>query len=68
VRAETLDQANASVPLQAIQQFITRRCVVSKEQLDNAPYLIGAQDDRLIYGSGDRVYARGLALLMADEL
>jgi hypothetical protein len=56
------------VSLQAIQQFITRQCVVSKELLDNVPYLIGAQDDRLIYGSGDRVYARGLALLMADEL
>jgi hypothetical protein len=62
---ETLEEANASVSIRAIQQFITRPYVFSKKQLENALYLIGVRDDCLIYGSGDRVYARGLVPLMA---
>jgi hypothetical protein len=67
VRAEALAQADDGLPIQAIQQFITRPRVVSKEELDTAPYLIGSQDDRLIYGSGDRVYVRGLEALSAGD-
>ncbi len=55
---ETLKEANASVSIRAIQQIITRPYVFSKKQLENALYLIGVRDDRLIYGNGDRVYAR----------
>jgi LysM repeat protein len=63
VRVEALARGRNRVPVQAIQQFITRPRVVSKEQLDSAPYILSAHDDRLIYGSGDRVYVRGTEVL-----
>lgn len=63
IRVEALARDRNHVPVQAIQQFITRPRVVSKEQLDSAPYILSAQDDRLIYGSGDRVYVRGAQIL-----
>lgn len=67
VRVEALDQEADQLPIQAIQQFITRPRVVSKEELDSAPYVLSAQDDRLIYGSGDRVYVRSLEALSEGE-
>jgi hypothetical protein len=63
VRVEGLDRDDDRLPIEAIQQFITRPRVVSKEELDKAPYVLSAQDDRLIYGSGDRVYVRSLEQL-----
>jgi hypothetical protein len=66
-RVEALDGHDNRLPIQAIQQFITRPRVVSKEELDQAPYVLDAQDDRLIYGSGDRVYVRGTAPLPQDS-
>ena len=67
VRVEALADDHDRVPVQSIQQFITRPRVVSKEQLDTAPYILSAQDDRLIYGSGDRVYVRGPQILNKNE-
>ncbi len=67
VRVEALADDQNRVPVQSIQQFIIRPRVVSKEQLDTAPYILGAQDDRLIYGSGDRVYVRGPQILNKNE-
>lgn len=67
VRVEPLVRERDQVPVQAIQQFITRPRVVSKEQLDGAPYILSAQDDRLIYGSGDHVYVRGAEALDKND-
>jgi hypothetical protein len=60
IRAEALNTDNHLLPVQAIQQFIFRPRVVTKEQLEQAPYIVGSQDNRLIYGAGDIVYIRGL--------
>ena len=32
---------------------------MSKEELENSPHIVGARDNRLIYGVGDDVYVRG---------
>lgn len=60
VRSQDIDPDQYSIPIQAIAQFIIRPRVVSKEELDSAPYIVGSQEERLAYGSGDRVYVRGL--------
>ena len=48
-----------SIPSDAIRQFLTRPRVVTKEELENAPYILGSADEHLILGSGNRVYIRG---------
>ncbi len=60
IRSEDIDAGVYSIPINAIQQFIIRPRVVSEETLESAPYIIGSQEPRLAYGSGERVYVRGL--------
>jgi len=48
-----------SIPSDAIRQFITRPRVVTKEELDNAPYILASDDEHLILGQGNHVYIRG---------
>ncbi len=59
VRTEDIDADAFHVPIQAIQQFIIRPRVLSDEILNTSPYILGSQEERLVYGSGDRVYVRG---------
>jgi hypothetical protein len=65
VRVEPLERNNSGLPIQAIRPFIKRPRIVSQEELDSAPYILSAQDDRLIYGGGDRVYVHSLEPLAA---
>ena len=60
IRVNSIDQAIASIPLDAIEQFMAHPRVVTKEQLDESPYIIGNFDGRLISALGDDVYARGI--------
>lgn len=60
VRTEKLDQAIPLVPADAIEQFTVNPRVLTKEQLDTAPYIVGNLDDRLVSASGNQVYARGI--------
>lgn len=60
VRSEEIDISAYGVPINAIQPFIIRPRVVSEELLNTSPYIVGSQEERLAYGSGDRVYVRGL--------
>ncbi len=59
VRGEDIDAQVYGIPIPAIQQFIIRPRVVSEETLDNAPYILSSIEERLAFGAGDRVYARG---------
>lgn len=54
-----LDAAIPTIPLDAIQQFLTQTRVMTKEQLKSAPYVLIGADEHLITGAGDRLYARG---------
>jgi LysM repeat protein len=58
-RRETLEASIQTIPGDAIRQFLSKPRVVSKEELDNAPYIVSSDDDHLILGQGDRVYVRG---------
>ncbi len=59
VRSENIDTESFAIPIQAIQQFIIRPSVLSEDVIEEAPYIVGSQEERLAYGSGDRVYVRG---------
>ncbi len=59
VRSENIDVQAYGIPIPAIQQFIIRPRVVSEETLDSAAYIFSSIEERLAFGTGDRVYARG---------
>jgi len=59
VRHEPINASIPSIPGDAIRQFLTRPRVVTKKQLESAPYIIGSADDHLILGHGMEVYIRG---------
>lgn len=60
VRSEPLEGAIPTIPLEAIKPFLVGALVVSKEQIDAAPYIVSSAGEHLITGAGDRVYVRGL--------
>lgn len=59
IRPTELAASIPSIPGDAIRQFLSKPRVVTKEQLESAPRVIGSQDDHLIMGEGSRVYIRG---------
>jgi hypothetical protein len=60
VRSTRVDAPIATIPLNAIEQFLGQPRVLSKREIDNAGYVLAGKDARLMSGSGDRIYARGL--------
>jgi len=59
IRSAPLEASIPSIPGDAIRQFLSKPRVVTKEQLESAPRIIGSEDDHLILGSGSHVYIRG---------
>ncbi|MBC3955793.1 LysM peptidoglycan-binding domain-containing protein [Pseudomonas triticifolii] len=60
VRSTPMVEAIPSIPLGAINAFlISNRIVDDAEQFQQAPYIVAGNAERVLSGSGDRVYARG---------
>lgn len=59
VRVVEHDEAISAIPLDEINNFLSRSRIVSAEQLDSAPYVVAGESQRLVLGKGDRLYARG---------
>ena len=59
IHTSELEASIPSIPGDAIRQFLTKPRVVTKEQLENAPYIVGSEDDHLVLAEGNRVYIRG---------
>ena len=59
-RARELDRDSAipAIPMSAIQSYLKEALVVSREEIADAPYVVGGQDRRVVYGMGDTIYAR----------
>jgi len=59
--ARVLSQAEAieTIPLDKINSFLSRSRVVTKEELEAAPYVVAGGDEHLIVGAGDNFYAVG---------
>jgi len=58
VRKKVLERAIPTIPLDAIQQFLSRPNVMTREAIDGSPYILSMQDNHLVAGSGDTIYAR----------
>jgi len=60
IRESGLEQAIPTIPLDAIKALLTRPRVVSEEELEQAPYVMGYADEHMAAGAGYQVYARGI--------
>ncbi len=59
VRVLDGDGAIPSIPLDEINNFLSRSRVVTTDQLESAPHVVSGEAQRLVLGKGDRLYARG---------
>lgn len=59
IRVEEISQPIPPVPREAIASFLTRALVLSEGQWKGSPYIVGDDDEQIIYAARDRVYARG---------
>jgi hypothetical protein len=66
-RVERLDKAIPTIPIDAIQQFLTQPLVADQSTLENAAYVVSSADEHLIVGAGDRVYVRGIEAEQGDR-
>ncbi len=58
-RISPLDTVIPAIPLEHIQSFLVDNRVLSKADLDGAPYIVAGDEDHIIMGGGDYAYARG---------
>ncbi len=61
VRADALaKQEIPSIPPSAIEPFLTRPLVIEPDGFDDAPTIVGTQEDRVILAAGNTAYVRGI--------
>jgi len=60
VRSEDRDDAIQTIPVDAIQQFLSRPRIVTDQEMSAWPYVVSSYDQHLISGSGSKLYVRGL--------
>ena len=60
IRVSALDTAIPAIPLDAVQGYLVENRVVRPAELFAAPYVLEGEGGRLIIGSGDRLYVRGV--------
>lgn len=53
------DGAIPTIPISAIHAFLSEPRVVSEGALDSAPFILGSNDDRVIFAKGDDAFATG---------
>ncbi|MBZ0068571.1 MAG: LysM peptidoglycan-binding domain-containing protein [Thiobacillus sp.] len=60
VRATDIgDEAVPAIPIRAIHPFLSQPRVVPKGALDDAPFILGTNLERVVLGSGDDAFATG---------
>ncbi len=60
VRREALTSAVPAIPIDAIQQFLTRPRVVDKDELASSPKVSAFVGEHIVGGAGDTIYADSL--------
>jgi len=60
IRAEPIDAAIPSIPIEAIRQLLIRPLIIEEEFLASSPYIVSSKDEHLIASSNDEIYIRGL--------
>lgn len=59
-RSYERDDAIQAIPVDAIQQFLTRPRIVTEKEMVSWPYVVSSYDEHLISGAGSKIYVRGL--------
>lgn len=59
VRSEPLSEAITSIPYDKVAAFMSRPTVLSKEDVDGAPYVMRSKGEHLIAAQGNTLYVRG---------
>jgi hypothetical protein len=62
IRIESLNNTIPVIPLEQIKNWIERSTIVSPESVKNAPYVVGAQDHRVLAAAGQSIYVKGNGL------
>jgi hypothetical protein len=60
VRGEGLDKAIPTIPIDVIEPFLIKPRIVTRQELEAAPYILSSLDRHLVTATGNTVYARGL--------
>ena len=60
VRYQSLSDAVTTVPLDGLRPFLSKTRIVSKSEMEDAGYLLQAEDSQPVMGAGTEVYARDL--------
>jgi hypothetical protein len=61
VRSQPLEGAVTSIPYEAIAAFMSKPSVLTREQIQGAPYVLATRDMHVAMADGDTVYARGFS-------
>ena len=58
VRVTTLERPIPTLPTDAIEQFLLKAQVISPEESKNSGYIVSMEEERLVGGTGNKIYAR----------
>jgi hypothetical protein len=61
VREEAVKEAVPTIPPGAIGPFLSRPLIVRENEFDNSPRIMATEESRVIVGTGNLVYAKGMA-------
>ncbi len=56
-----------AIPLTAIQHWLDRSVIVRPEDFSSTPYILASKNRNLITASGDKVYAKGVPLIVGQR-
>lgn len=59
VRVEMNAREIPAIPPQAIEPFLAQPLVIDMRQFENAPRIVGTQENRVFTGNGDTIYVSG---------
>ncbi|WP_352339416.1 LysM peptidoglycan-binding domain-containing protein [Psychrobacter sp. 16-MNA-CIBAN-0192] len=56
-----------AIPMSAIQHWLDKTLIVNPKDFDTTPYILASKKRNLITGSGDKVYAKGIPLIVGQR-
>lgn len=59
VRVLEPEEAISTIPLEKINSWLSRSRIIQDDELERAPYVVAGENNRLLVGAGDSLYARG---------
>ena len=68
MRGEPIAATEKIIPIQIIEQFLTRPLVLGANELEALPHIVASRDNRIVYGRDDTVYIRDASDLEMDGL